>query len=214
MTKKVHKQGDHGVTCCYQFVVDTLKVTPSENGISLSEIPLPSLSRVTQGNHFSKNGGSNTKAVGVRPQMDAGEIEPFIRSGHPRYPGHPLESEASQLQPPVIEATLRESVNRLVREATATTSMAPHTHVATGPIADGYVTQIKNWVQRLTPAQLGRGFSMEEVMTLAKLKGRYREQASVRYTGEALRRCGFKQKRDWTAAGRNKRYWLFEGKEK
>ena len=214
MTKKVQKQGDHGVTCCYQFVVDTLKVTPSENGIFQREIPFSSLSRVTQGNHFSKNGESNTKAVGVRPQMDAGEIEPFIRSGHPRYPGHPLESEASQLQPPVIEATLRESVNRLVREATAATSMAPHTHVATGPIADGYANQITKWAQRLTPSQLGRCFSMEEVIALAGLKGRYRDHASVKYTGEALRRCGFKQKRDWTAAGRNKRYWLFVGEEK
>jgi hypothetical protein len=92
--------------------------------------------------------------------------------------------------------------------------MAPHTHVAIGPIADGYVRQITKWTQRLTPAQLGRCFSMEEVMALAGLKGRYREHASVRYTGEALRRCGFKQKRDWTAAGRNKRYWKFGGEEK
>lgn len=214
MTKKIQKQGDQGVTCCHQFGVDTLKVTPPENDISQREIPFPSLFRATQGNHFSKNGGSNTKAVGVRPQIDAGEIEPFIRSCHPRYPGHPVEVEASPLQPPVIEATLRESVNRLVREAAATSSMAPHTHFATEPIADGYVTQITKWIQCLTSAQLGRCFSLEEVMALAGLKGRYRDHASVKYTGEALRRCGFKQKRDWTAAGRNKRYWKFVGEEK
>ena len=210
MTKKIQKQGDHGVTCCDQFGVDTRKVTLPENGISHRGIPLPSPFRVTQGNHFSKNGGSNTKAVGVLPQLDADEIEPFIGSGHPRCPGHPVGAESSPLQPPVIGATLRESVNRLVREATATTSMSPDTHVATGPIADGYVTQITNWTQRLTPVQLGRCFSMEEVMALAGLKGRYRDHASVRYTGEALRLCGFKQKRDWTAAGRNKRYWVKE----
>ena len=214
MTKKIQKQGNHGVTWGDQYLGHTLKVTLPENGISQRGIPSSSLFRVTQGNHFSKNGGSDTKAVGVRPQMDAGEIEPFIRSGHPRYPSHPVEADASPLQPPVIGATLRESVNRLVREATATTSMAPDTHVATEHIADGYVTQITKWTQCLTPAQLGRCFSMDEVMALAGLKGRYRDHASVRYTGEALRRCGFKQKRDWTAAGRNKRYWLFEGDEK
>lgn len=113
------------------------------------------------------------------------------------------------MQPPMIGASLREVVNRLALQAIAQQPQKEHSH--TGPIADGYVTQITNWVQRLTPAQLGRCFSMEEVMTLAGLKGRYRDHASVRYTGEALRRCGFKQKRDWTASGRNKRYWLFEG---
>ncbi|BDU57930.1 hypothetical protein LMORI2_09120 [Limnohabitans sp. MORI2] len=210
MTEKIQNQGDHGVTCYKQFEVDTLKVTLPENGLFQREIPLPSSMRVTQGNHFSESGVSNTKAVGTRPQMSASEFEPFIRSGQLGYPGYPVQACMSPLQPPVIGATLRESVNRLVREATATTTMTPHTHVATGPIADGYVTQITNWVQRLTPAQLGRCFSMDEVMTLAGLKGRYRDHASVRYTGEALRRCGFKQKRDWTAAGRNKRYWVKE----
>ncbi len=210
MTKKIQNQGDHGVTCYKQFEVDTLKVTLPENGISQREIPLPSSFRVTQGNHFSESGESKTKAVGARPQLDDGEIEPFIRNGHPRNPGHPMQAGMSPMQPPVIGATLRESVNRLVREATATTTMAPHEHAATGSITDDYVTEITRWTQRLTPAQLGRCFSMEEVIALAGLKGRYRDCASVRYTGEALRRSGFKQKRDWTAAGRNKRYWVKE----
>ena len=116
------------------------------------------------------------------------------------------------MQPPMIGVNLREVVNRLALEAMI--DHPPTTHVPAEPIPDGYVTQITRWTQRLTPAQLGRCFSMDEVMALAGLKGRYRDHASVRYTGEALRRCGFKQKRDWTAAGRNKRYWLFEGEEK
>lgn len=112
------------------------------------------------------------------------------------------------MQPPVIGATLRETVNRLAREATSTPTPQPTTHLALGSISDNYVTQIMNWSQRLTPAQLGRRYSLEEVMTLAGLKGRYRDHASVRYTGEALRRCGFVTKRDWTTAGRNKRFWV------
>ncbi len=208
MTQKIQNQGKNGETCCDQFAVDALKVTLPENGISPREIPSPSPSRVTQGNHFSESGGSNTQIVGMRFQMDDGEIEQFIRSGHPGYPRHPAQGCVSRLQPPVIGANLRETVNRLVREATATNSMASQTNAATGSIEDIYVTQITKWAQCLTQAQLGRCFSIEEVMVLAGLKGRYRSQASVRYTAEALRRCGFKQKRDWTVAGRNKRFWV------
>lgn len=116
------------------------------------------------------------------------------------------------MQPPMIGVNLRELVNRLALEAMADQALITHVHV--GPIVDSYVEQIIHWTKRLTPAQLGRRFSLEEVMALAGLKGRYREHASHRYTGEALRRCGFKQKRDWTAAGRNKRYWQFLGDQK
>lgn len=119
-----------------------------------------------------------------------------------------LQQHISNPQPPVIGANLRDAVNRLAREATATPAPQPPTHAAHSSISDSYVTQIMNWSQRLTPAQLGRRYSMEEVMTLAGLKGRYRDNASVRYTGEALRRCGFVTKRDWTSAGRNKRFWV------
>lgn len=110
------------------------------------------------------------------------------------------------MQPPVISANLRDTVNRLVREAAVISQS--HTHLPPGSIADSYVTQITRWSQQLTPAQLSRRYSMEEVMALAGLKGRYRDHASVRYTGEALRRCGFVTKRDWTTAGRNKRFWV------
>ncbi len=214
MTKEIQKQGDYGVACSRQLGVGTLQGTPAENGISQREIPSHGPFRVTEGNHFSRNGKSSTKALGVRPLVSAEEIEPFTESGHPRCPGHPVEAEAISLQPPVIGATLRESVNRLVREASATASMPPSKNDISAPIVDGYVEQIIRWTQRLTPAQLGRSFSLEELMALAGLKGRYREHASLRYTGEALRRCGFKQQRDWTTAGRNKRYWQFVGEEK
>lgn len=119
-----------------------------------------------------------------------------------------LQQHISNPQPPVIGANLRDAVNRLAREAKATSTAQPPAHASTGSIADSYVTQIMNWSHRLTPAQLGRRYSMEEVMALAGLKGRYRDHASVRYAGEALRRCGFVTKRDWTSAGRNKRFWM------
>jgi len=117
--------------------------------------------------------------------------------------------QGANMQPPMIKVNLRDVVNRLALQAMAKQPTTTYVHAE--PIADEYVSKITMWTKCLTPAQLGRYFSMEEVMALAGLKGRYRDHASVRYTGEALRRCGFIQKRDWTASGRNKRYWLFEG---
>jgi hypothetical protein len=114
------------------------------------------------------------------------------------------------LQPPVIRENLRDTVNRLMNEAASTATPQAPTHGAHASITDNYVIQIMSWTQRLAPAQLCRSYTLDEVMTLAGLKGRYRDHASVRYTGEALRRCGFVTKRDWSTAGRNKRFWVKE----
>lgn len=114
------------------------------------------------------------------------------------------------MQPPVISAHIRDSVLRLVSESSEQATCLHHSKKEMAAIPDCYVTRIMNWSQHLSPAQLSRKYSIQEVMTLACLKGRYRDQASVRYTGEALRRCGFVTKRDWTEAGRNKRYWIKE----
>ena len=81
-------------------------------------------------------------------------------------------------------------------------------------IPDEYVERIQMWVNRLPPVQRCRQFTIAEVIALATLPGHFRPNASLRYTGEALRHCGFIQKRDWTAAGRNKRYWEFIGDDK
>ena len=130
-----------------------------------------------------------------------------LRGKASMYTHTPSTLPHSRLQPPVISENLREVVNRLAREATCKPAQSP-TQTTTVHQPDIYANQITNWTQRLTPAQLSRRYSMEEIMTLAGLKGRYRDHASVRYTGEALRRCGFVTKRDWTTAGRNKRYWI------
>jgi hypothetical protein len=79
-------------------------------------------------------------------------------------------------------------------------------------IVDEYTTLIRNWQDQATPIQRLRVFTIDELIRLTNLSGRFRIHASHRYTGEALRRCGFKQKRDWSAAGRNKRYWIWSSK--
>lgn len=117
------------------------------------------------------------------------------------------------MQPPLIYESIRETVHRLKTEAMRVQA-PPVQVVQTRNIADEYVERIQTWVDRLPPVQRCRQFTISEVIALATLPGHFRPNASLRYTGEALRRCGFKQKRDWTAAGRNKRYWLFEGEGK
>ncbi len=112
------------------------------------------------------------------------------------------------MQPPVITAHIRASVNQLLTESKDRANSRESTNQHKIEILDCYADQIMKWSQHLSPVQLLRKYSIEEVMALACLRGRYRDRASVRYTGEALRRCGFITKRDWTVAGRNKRYWI------
>lgn len=143
----------------------------------------------------------------------------YVVFGHPRSlqgPTGVLQGRATpvnvkdqmSMQPPLIRPFIRDAVNRLSQEASLTVTSHSTAHAAHGSISDIYVMQIKNWAERLTPAQLARKYSIEEIMALAGLKGRYREHASAQYSGEALRRCGFVTKRDWTSAGRNKRFWV------
>lgn len=115
------------------------------------------------------------------------------------------------MQPPVIFENIREAVNRLKSEAMReqAPSVQPLPKV---DITDEYVERIQKWMNALPPLQQCRQFTINEVIALATLPGHFRPNASLRYTGEALRRCGFKQKRDWTAAGRNKRYWKWSQK--
>jgi hypothetical protein len=117
------------------------------------------------------------------------------------------------MQPPLIFVNLRETIDRLKTEASVVQTMAEQAGPS-GNIAEEYVERIQIWLDRLPPVQRSRKFTITEVIALATLPGHYRPAASLRYTGEALRRCGFKQKRDWTAAGRNKRYWLLSGETK
>lgn len=117
------------------------------------------------------------------------------------------------MQPPLIFENLRETINQLKTEAMHA-KVGPLQAKARGRIADEYAALIQTWISTLPPMQRSRQFTITEVIALATLPGHFRPNASLRYTGEALRRCGFKQKRDWTAAGRNKRYWKFVGDEK
>ncbi len=116
------------------------------------------------------------------------------------------------MQPPLIYRSVREQIDLLREKALAPVNSKQRALNTDQKIVDEYTSLIRTWQDQATPVQKLRLFTIDELIRLANLSGRFRVQASHRYTGEALRRCGFKQKRDWTAAGRNKRYWIWSTK--
>ena len=69
--------------------------------------------------------------------------------------------------------------------------------------------QIKTWSESMTPEQRKRRFTMEEIERLAGLVGKLGKGAAHHHIAQSLRAIGFDSRRDWTAAGRNKRYWIW-----
>jgi hypothetical protein len=111
------------------------------------------------------------------------------------------------MQPPFIFETLKDSIERLKSEALCKHGKSEK-DANFNSIPNEYTERIQSWISNLPPVQLRRKFTIAEVIALAALSGHFRPKASHRYAGEALRRCGFVQKRDWTNSGRNKRYWV------
>jgi hypothetical protein len=116
------------------------------------------------------------------------------------------------MQPPLILRPLREQIEHLREQARLSAQQKPTDKNMDSKIVDEYTTRIRNWQEHSAPIQRQRLFTIDELIRLTNLNGRFRINASHRYTGEALRRCGFKQKRDWTVSGRNKRYWIWSSR--
>lgn len=116
------------------------------------------------------------------------------------------------MQPPLIYRPLRAQLEQLREQSLISTQPEPFAEKKCPEIVDEYTTLIRNWQEHSAPIQRQRVFTIDELIRLTNLNGRFRIHASHRYTGEALRRCGFKQKRDWSKAGRNKRYWIWSSK--
>lgn len=69
------------------------------------------------------------------------------------------------------------------------------------------VARLKAWVETMSPLEQRRPFTTEEVERLAGLAGKQGGRPACHHIAAALRAVGFKPCRDWTVAGRNKRYW-------
>jgi hypothetical protein len=66
----------------------------------------------------------------------------------------------------------------------------------------------------MAPEQRTRRFSVDEVERLASLVGKNGGRPAHHHIAQALRAMGFQPCRDWTIAGRNKRFWKFSGEMK
>ena len=68
-----------------------------------------------------------------------------------------------------------------------------------------YVGTVRRWWESMAPATRQHPWSIETVIAAA-FKDPSKPPA-VRLVAAALRSLGFCEKRDWTVAGRNRRYW-------
>jgi len=107
----------------------------------------------------------------------------------------------------ILAPTLRQQIDKLKAETLELNSRLSARPTKPVSLIDHYTHQITEWIASLNPLQRLRSYTLLEIIALAGLKGHYRERASNQFTGEALRKCGFVAKRDWSSAGRNRRWW-------
>lgn len=69
-----------------------------------------------------------------------------------------------------------------------------------------YVVALRKHFNSLPPANISRRWTLDELCNI--LPGRYANKPAPRFIAAALRELGFTEHRDWTHAGRNRRYWM------
>ena len=110
------------------------------------------------------------------------------------------------MQPPTFNSVpLRIQLGQLKQAA----AVAASVRVKHQSHADKLRDQIKTWSESMTPEQRKRRFTIEEIERLAGLVGKHSGRAAHHHIAQALRVLGFQPCRDWSAAGRNKRYWIW-----
>ena len=68
-----------------------------------------------------------------------------------------------------------------------------------------YVNLLRDLFESMPQANVNRRWTVDELCK--QLPGRYNEKPAQRMIASALRELGFTQHRDWTNAGRNRRFW-------
>lgn len=117
-------------------------------------------------------------------------------------------SKTSAQPPTSIRSPLRAHLEQLRGEA------QKRIHTLPPDQATQLRDTIRSWVHSMAPEQRNRRFSIEEVERLAGLVGKHGGHAAHHHIAQALRAVGFQPCRDWTIAGRNKRFWKFSGEIK
>lgn len=116
------------------------------------------------------------------------------------------------MQPPFTQQPLYIRIQALKDEAKR--NDRPITPIKPTTQSEALYEGVKTWRDSMTPDQLSRRYSSQEVIRLAKLVGKYRELPALQQLAQALRKNGFEHKRAWTNASRNQRYWVFTGEIK
>lgn len=113
------------------------------------------------------------------------------------------------MQPPSTSTYLRDRIAQLKIEAEARNNNPLPARVALTPIEE-YRQKIDTWIHTLPPSQQGRKYSIEEIISLAGLKGQTTELPALSDVATALRLASFQQVRSWKKADRSKRFWLWQ----
>lgn len=110
---------------------------------------------------------------------------------------------------PVI-GTLRtylQSLNTLTEQQLFAHKTATATKVKNRPARqEPLENQIKRWWSSLPPCLRQRRFQIGEIAN--NCNGRFKKKPALRNVAEALRALDWKECRDWTNAGRNRRFWI------
>lgn len=129
-------------------------------------------------------------------------------TGVPQDKGSDVMTKAKTTVQPPTSASLRLHLEQLRRTAQRGTYTRPPSQT------DRLRSQIKTWCESMSPEQRSRRFTTEEIERLAGLVGKHAGRAAHHHIALALRSVGFTPCRDWTVAGRNRRFWKFLGETK
>jgi hypothetical protein len=113
------------------------------------------------------------------------------------------------MQPPSSSTYLRDRITQLKMEAEARNNNPLPVRVACTPIEE-YCQKINAWIHTLPLSQQERKYSIEEVISLAGLKGQTTELPALSDVATALRLTNFQQVRSWKKADRSKRFWVWQ----
>lgn len=126
-----------------------------------------------------------------------------------RITDHEVFLSGIDMQPPTyIGSPLRMRLEQLRSTAQKNRQTMPSIN------SNQLIDRISLWINSMAPEQRKRRFSIDEVERLAGLLGKYGGPAAHHQIAQALRALGFQPCRDWTKAGRNKRFWKFSGEIK
>lgn len=114
---------------------------------------------------------------------------------------------ALPMQPPQMRPWLLQQLEQLKEQAARQAQVTPPSPRApTNQCTNvDYKQLIQRWFTNEPPALRDRKYSMTEFVI--RFAGRFRPKPATRLIAEALRELGWTEHRDWTRAGRNRRYW-------